>query len=163
MHISSLLKDRRRTPLQETCDWIEYILRHGGARHLRPQVLDIPWYQYYLLDVIAFIVAVATTVVMSIRLACRCLCRVCCRKGDNKTKKDWKLGQIRQRRIQGGKWLRLGLFWLRWALGRQFFEFGTFFLHFQHSCALDWLLSRIWAIFCFLVIFSAHFSQFSIY
>lgn len=99
MHISSLLKDRRRTPLQETCDWIEYVLRHGGARHLRPQLLDIPWYQYYLLDVIAFIVAVATTVVMSIRLACRCLCRVCCRKGDSKTKKDWKLGQIRQRRI----------------------------------------------------------------
>ena len=87
MHISSLLKDRRRTPLQETCDWIEYILRHGGARHLRPQVLDIPWYQYYLLDVIAFIVAVATTVVMSIRLACRCLCRVCCRKVTTKQRR----------------------------------------------------------------------------
>ncbi|XP_020604253.1 2-hydroxyacylsphingosine 1-beta-galactosyltransferase-like [Orbicella faveolata] len=88
MHISGLLKDRRRTPLQETCDWIEYVLRHGGARHFRPQVLDIPWYQYYLLDVIAFIVAIATMVVVVIRLACRCLCRVCCRKGDSKTKKD---------------------------------------------------------------------------
>ena len=75
MHISSLLKDRRRTPLQETCDWIEYVLRHGGARHLRPQVLDIPWYQYYLLNVVAFIVSIATMVIMAIRLACRC--RVC--------------------------------------------------------------------------------------
>jgi len=88
MHLSGLLKDRRRTPLQETCDWIEYVLRHGGARHLRAQVLDIPWYQYYLLDVITFIVAIATMVVMVIRLACRCLCRVCCRKGDGKDKKD---------------------------------------------------------------------------
>ena len=88
MHLSGLLKDRRRTPLQETCDWIEYVLRHDGARHLRAQVLDIPWYQYYLLDVIAFIVAIATMVVMVIGLACRCLCRVCCRKGDGKDKKD---------------------------------------------------------------------------
>ena len=42
MHISGLLKDRQRTPLQETADWIEYVLRHGGARHLRAQVLNIP-------------------------------------------------------------------------------------------------------------------------
>ncbi|KAL9957659.1 hypothetical protein ACROYT_G034582 [Oculina patagonica] len=88
MHISGLLKDRRRTPLQETCDWIEYVLRHGGARHLKAQVFNIPWYQYYLLDVMAFLVAIVTLVVMVIRLACRCLCRVCCRKSDDKTKKE---------------------------------------------------------------------------
>ncbi|KAL9957663.1 hypothetical protein ACROYT_G034586 [Oculina patagonica] len=88
MHISGLLKDRRRTPLQETCDWIEYVLRHGGARHLRAQVFNIPWYQYYLLDVMAFLVAIVTLFVMVIRLACRCLCRVCCKKDDSKTKKE---------------------------------------------------------------------------
>ncbi|XP_078350006.1 UDP-glucuronosyltransferase 2C1-like [Oculina patagonica] len=88
MHISGLLKDRRQTPLQKTGDWIEYVLRHGGARHLRAQVFDIPWYQYYLLDVLAFIVAIVTLAVMVIRLACRCLCRVCCKKGGRKTKED---------------------------------------------------------------------------
>ncbi|KAL9975928.1 hypothetical protein ACROYT_G013148 [Oculina patagonica] len=91
MHISGLLKDRRQTPLQETCDWIEYVLRHGGAHHLthlRAQVFNIPWYQYYLLDVMAFLVAIVTLVVMVIRLMCRCLCRVCCKNGDSKTKKE---------------------------------------------------------------------------
>ena len=88
MHISGLLKDRRRTPLQETCDWIEYVLRHGGARHLRPQVFNIPWYQYYLLDVMAFLVAVVIVVVMVIRLTSRCLCRLCCKKSKRKTKKE---------------------------------------------------------------------------
>ncbi|KAJ7389216.1 UDP-glucuronosyltransferase 1-1 [Desmophyllum pertusum] len=88
MHISGLLKDRRRTPLQETCDWIEYVLRHGGARHLRAQVFNIPWYQYYLLDVMAFLVAIVTLVVTVIRMICRCMCRVCCKKGDSKTKKE---------------------------------------------------------------------------
>ena len=88
MHISDLLKDRRQTPLQETCDWIEYVLRHGGARHLRAQVFNIPWYQYYLLDIMAFLVAIVTLVAMVIRLACRCLCRVFCDRGDIKTKEE---------------------------------------------------------------------------
>ena len=85
--ISALLKDRQRTPLQETCDWIEYVLRHGGARHLKPQVFNIPWYQYYLLDVMAFLVAVVTLVFMAIRMLCRLLCRLCC-QGKTKTKKE---------------------------------------------------------------------------
>ncbi|KAL9957658.1 hypothetical protein ACROYT_G034581 [Oculina patagonica] len=88
MNVSRLLRDRRQTPLQETCDWIEYVLRHGGARHLRAQVFNIPWYQYYLLDVMAFLVAIVTLVGMAIRLACGCLCRVCCKSSDSKTKKE---------------------------------------------------------------------------
>jgi len=89
MHISGLLKDRRRTPLQETCDWIEYVLRHGGARHLRPQVFNIPWYQYYLLDVMAFIVVMVILVVVVIIFTGRFLCCLCCRKSESKTKKEW--------------------------------------------------------------------------
>ena len=89
MHISGLLQDRRRTPLQETGDWIEYVLRHGGARHLRAQVFNIPWYQYYLFDVIAFLVAIVTLVVIVMRLMYKCMCRVCCKRGGgSKTKKE---------------------------------------------------------------------------
>ena len=88
MHISGLLQDRLRTPLEETADWIEYVLRHGGARHLRAQVFNIPWYQYYLLDVIAFLVAIVTLVVMVIRLMYKCMCRVCCKRAEGKTKKE---------------------------------------------------------------------------
>ena len=88
MHISTLLKDRQRTPLQETADWIEYVLRHGGARHLRAQVFNIPWYQYYLLDVIASLVAMITLVVMVIRLTCSLIYRLCCKKDSDKAKKE---------------------------------------------------------------------------
>ena len=88
MRISRLMQDNPRTPVEKTGDWIEYVLRHGGARHLRAQVFNIPWYQYYLLDVIAFLVAVVTLVVIVIKLACGCLVRVCCRSGSNKTKKE---------------------------------------------------------------------------
>ena len=88
MRISRLMKDSPRTPVEKTGDWIEYVLRHGGARHLRAQVFNIPWYQYYLLDVMAFLVAVVSLVCIAIRLACRCFCRVCCKQGDSKTKKE---------------------------------------------------------------------------
>ena len=88
MRISRLLKDSPRTPLEKTGDWIEYVLRHGGARHLRAQVFNIPWYQYYLLDVIAFLVAITALVVIVIWLICRCFCRVCCNKSDAKSKRE---------------------------------------------------------------------------
>ena len=87
MRISSLLKDRRRPPLQETCDWIEYVLRHGGAKHLRPQVFNISWYQYFLLDVFTFLVAVGTVIVVTIWLTCRSLSRLCCKRKGTKTRK----------------------------------------------------------------------------
>ena len=88
MLISSQLKDRRSPPLQEACGWIEYVLRHGGAKHLRPQVFNTPWYQYYLLDVTAFLVAVVTIIVVTMWLTCKCLCRLRCRREDSKTKKE---------------------------------------------------------------------------
>ncbi|PFX33442.1 UDP-glucuronosyltransferase 2A3 [Stylophora pistillata] len=88
MHISGLLRDRPQTPLQKACDWIEYSLRHDGALHLQAQVFNIPWYQYYLLDVIAFLFAVVTVTVIVIGLMCRFLCQACRKKGSGKTKKD---------------------------------------------------------------------------
>ena len=88
VRISRLMQDKPRTPLETTCDWIEYVIRHGGATHLRAQVFNIPWYQYYLLDVIAFLVAIVTLVVKMIRLTCRLICRLCCEKSRNKAKKE---------------------------------------------------------------------------
>ena len=88
MRISRLMKDSPRTPLEKTGDWIEYVLRHGGARHLRPQVFNIPWYQYYLLDVMVFLVAIVILVVMVIWMACSCMCRLCFKRNGSKSKKD---------------------------------------------------------------------------
>lgn len=36
--------------------WVEYVIRHKGAHHLRSAGVDLKWYQYYLLDVIAYLV-----------------------------------------------------------------------------------------------------------
>lgn len=35
--------------------WIEYVLRHGGTKHLQSRAKDMPFYQLYLLDVWLFL------------------------------------------------------------------------------------------------------------
>ena len=71
MRISQLMTGSARTLLEKTGDWMEYVFRHSKARHLRTQVFNIPWYQYYLLDVMAFLVTIVTFVVIVIGLTCR--------------------------------------------------------------------------------------------
>lgn len=42
--------------LDKAIYWIEYVIRHNGAHHLRSAATELLLYQYLLLDVIAFII-----------------------------------------------------------------------------------------------------------
>jgi glucuronosyltransferase len=53
--MSALSKDEPETSLNRAVWWAEYVLRHNGAKHLRSAALDLTWYQYFLLDVAAFL------------------------------------------------------------------------------------------------------------
>lgn len=46
------------TGLEKAVWWTEYVLRNKGAKHLKGPAANIPSYQYYLLDVIGFLLAV---------------------------------------------------------------------------------------------------------
>ncbi|XP_049819203.1 UDP-glycosyltransferase UGT5-like isoform X2 [Aethina tumida] len=50
----NILMDQPMSGMDKVIWWIEYVLRHKGARHLRSAAADLPFYQYFLLDVIAF-------------------------------------------------------------------------------------------------------------
>ncbi|CAH1153878.1 unnamed protein product [Phaedon cochleariae] len=52
---SMIFHDRPMKPMDAAVYWVEYVIRHKGARHLRVDGLDMPWYQYFLVDVIAFL------------------------------------------------------------------------------------------------------------
>jgi len=70
--------------------WTEYVIRHKGAPHLRPAILDLAWYQYLLLDVIAFI---CLCTVVFIFIACtilRKLVRILNSRSRRKTKQSWE-------------------------------------------------------------------------
>jgi len=41
------------SPNESVVFWTEYVIRHNGAPHLKSQGLNLKWYQYFLLDVLA--------------------------------------------------------------------------------------------------------------
>ncbi|TKC44875.1 hypothetical protein EI555_005103, partial [Monodon monoceros] len=49
--LSEIHKDQPGHPVNRTVYWIDYILRHNGAHHLRAAVHQISFCQYFLLDV----------------------------------------------------------------------------------------------------------------
>jgi glucuronosyltransferase len=64
--ISALSKDEPGSSLNRVIWWAEYVIRHNGAKHLRSAALDLAWYQYLLLDVVAFLfLLLAITVLVS--------------------------------------------------------------------------------------------------
>ncbi|XP_049958456.1 UDP-glucosyltransferase 2-like isoform X1 [Schistocerca serialis cubense] len=56
---SAIYREHQSTSLDSAVWWVEYVIRHQGAPHLRSAALDLHWWQLLLLDVIAFILAVA--------------------------------------------------------------------------------------------------------
>ncbi|XP_022185113.2 UDP-glycosyltransferase UGT5 isoform X2 [Nilaparvata lugens] len=60
--LSKRFRDRPQSPLETAVYWTEYVIRHKGAPHLRSAAVDLTWYQYLLLDVIAFLLLLAVTV-----------------------------------------------------------------------------------------------------
>ncbi|XP_075230317.1 UDP-glycosyltransferase UGT5-like [Lycorma delicatula] len=53
--LSAISKDKPMANEETAAWWVEYVIRHKGAPHLRPAVQDLYWFQYTLLDIIAFI------------------------------------------------------------------------------------------------------------
>ena len=55
VELSYRYKDRPMSPADTAVYWIEYVIRHKGAAHLKTAAVHMPLYQYLLLDVIAFL------------------------------------------------------------------------------------------------------------
>jgi glucuronosyltransferase len=61
--MSKLYLDRPMSAMDTAIFWAEYVIRHSGAPELRPAILDLAWYQYMLLDILAaFLLCIITVV-----------------------------------------------------------------------------------------------------
>ncbi|XP_069638260.1 UDP-glucuronosyltransferase 1A1 isoform X2 [Haliaeetus albicilla] len=80
--LSDLHLDRPIHPLDLAVHWVEFVMRHKGAPHLRPAAHDLNWIQYHSLDVIAFLLAVVLlSLFISLKCCLFCCRRCCCKKG----------------------------------------------------------------------------------
>ncbi|XP_045540090.1 UDP-glycosyltransferase UGT5 [Papilio machaon] len=55
VRLRNLMQDQPQKPLERTIWWLEYILRHGGAKHLRSPAANISWSEYLELELVFFI------------------------------------------------------------------------------------------------------------
>ncbi|XP_047436859.1 UDP-glucuronosyltransferase 2A2-like [Mugil cephalus] len=62
--LSRLHRDQPITPLERALFWIEFVMRHKGAAHLRTESYKMPWYSYYSVDVTLFLLTVVLLVIL---------------------------------------------------------------------------------------------------
>lgn len=67
--LSKRFKDRPLNATDTAVYWTEYVIRHKGAKHLRTAAVGMPWWKYYLVDVIGFILLVTYTILYAIYFA----------------------------------------------------------------------------------------------
>ncbi|XP_054604895.2 UDP-glucuronosyltransferase 2A1-like [Nothobranchius furzeri] len=81
MRLSRIHHDRPMSPLDEAVFWIEFTMRHKGAKHLRVQAHELTWYQNHSLDVLSFLLSVVLLLLFLLDKTCRfCFRRSCCRR-----------------------------------------------------------------------------------
>ncbi|KAM9718548.1 UDP-glucuronosyltransferase 1A1-like isoform 2-T2 [Menidia menidia] len=82
--LSDLHKDRPMDPLHLSVYWTEFVMRHKGAKHLKAAVHELNWFQYFSLDVLAFLTSIVLVFVI---LTTKCL-KLCFRKVSRKRKQE---------------------------------------------------------------------------
>ncbi|KAJ8008380.1 hypothetical protein DPEC_G00104220 [Dallia pectoralis] len=83
--LSRLHRDTPLAPLDSATFWIEYVIRHGGASHLRTNAYDLPWYSYYSLDVVVLLLTPCVALLWVFIFVCS---RLCCSRLRRKAKQD---------------------------------------------------------------------------
>uniref|UniRef100_G1R7U8 UDP-glucuronosyltransferase n=1 Tax=Nomascus leucogenys TaxID=61853 RepID=G1R7U8_NOMLE len=73
MKLSRIHHDQPVKPLDRAVFWIEFVMRHKGAKHLRVAAHDLTWFQYHSLDVIGLLLACVATVIFIITKCLFCV------------------------------------------------------------------------------------------
>uniref|UniRef100_A0A8D3BS39 UDP-glucuronosyltransferase n=1 Tax=Scophthalmus maximus TaxID=52904 RepID=A0A8D3BS39_SCOMX len=77
--LSRLHRDQPITPLDKALFWIEFVMRHKGAAHLRTESYRLPWYSYHSVDVVLFLAGAVLLVLLFILMLMRCLYAALCK------------------------------------------------------------------------------------
>ena len=77
---SAIFKSRPMNPHQTAVWWLEHVIQHG-ASHLHSHAVDMVWYEYLLLDVIAVFVVLPVVIITASVTAL--VFRVCSRRNSD--------------------------------------------------------------------------------
>ncbi|XP_016953639.1 UDP-glycosyltransferase UGT5 [Drosophila biarmipes] len=68
---SRVFRDRPLGAMDTAMYWINYVIEHRGAPHLVAAGVELPWYQFYLLDIVALALAAILLPIAALILICR--------------------------------------------------------------------------------------------
>ncbi|XP_072236331.1 UDP-glucuronosyltransferase 2A2-like [Leuresthes tenuis] len=83
--LSKLHRDKPMRPIDTALFWIEFVMRHKGAAHLKAQSYRMPWYSYHSVDVVLFLTGAVLLMLITTVVFIRCLCNTACK---HKVKRD---------------------------------------------------------------------------
>jgi len=83
---SMVFRDRPLKAMDTAMYWINYVIEHRGAPHLVAAGVELPWYQFYLLDIVALAFALIILSIIAVIL----ICRLSSYKSKNPTKEKAK-------------------------------------------------------------------------
>lgn len=69
--VSNLYRDRPEHPLDTAAFWIEYVIRHNGVRHMQSSAVHLNFLQYYMIDVVGFLLVAGFVLVKVLALICK--------------------------------------------------------------------------------------------
>ncbi|XP_072946302.1 UDP-glucosyltransferase 2-like [Epargyreus clarus] len=55
IRLRTVFRDQPQAPLERVIWWTEYVLRHGGAKHLRAPAANMSWAEYYQVNLVVFL------------------------------------------------------------------------------------------------------------
>ena len=83
-----LFLDQAETPQSRAVWWIEFTMRNGGAQFLKPSSVSLSWFQYHLIDVIAFLLSLSLLSLLLLILCCSKIRKCFSRQETLKNKQD---------------------------------------------------------------------------
>ena len=58
MKLRNIMKDQPLSPLERAVWWTEYVIRHGGAKHLQTAAAHMDWTEYYAVDLVLLVLII---------------------------------------------------------------------------------------------------------
>nr|XP_972090.2 PREDICTED: UDP-glucuronosyltransferase 2B10-like [Tribolium castaneum] len=87
---SKLMQDQPLKPIDSAIYWIEHVIRHKGAPHLKSAGLDLKWYQREMIDIFLFLTLVTVVLFVIFYLIIKKILGLCCGKKPVKVSKTKK-------------------------------------------------------------------------
>ncbi|XP_055023548.2 UDP-glucuronosyltransferase 2A1 [Misgurnus anguillicaudatus] len=78
--MSRLHHDTPLKPMDSAIFWLEFVMRHKGAAHLRTDSYKLPWYSYHNLDVLMLLASLFMAICLFLILMSRAVMKVLVRK-----------------------------------------------------------------------------------